>query len=236
MGTSISTRCLSEAEIKAAHRAKMLQVAEHFVKSVPPWLPDVLSDWSFEVRSQSSIDAIWPTKREMWDSLAHAGDLALQLSDALKQVGVAGFLATNSEAKSEQILEDLAAQLSEFAGFAAQARNSPQLVGDDGEILPGAGKPLSAGVMPAKYVCAAIIAEVISFFRQQGNPEPTKQDTRAAADPFWTSWSAHKGWGNDPRTVWKRYFEAADDPRLAPFRKQVRRQLNIRSARAIHRT
>jgi hypothetical protein len=125
MGTSISTRCLSEAEIKAAHRAKMLQVAEHFVKSVPPWLPDVLSDWSFEVRSQSSIDAIWPTKREMWDSLAHAGDLALQLSDALKQVGVAGFLATNSEAKSEQILEDLAAQHNERAERVAANAPAP---------------------------------------------------------------------------------------------------------------
>jgi hypothetical protein len=84
------------------------------------------------------------------------------------------------------------------------------------------------GVMPAKYICAAVIAEVISFFAARGCPSPSQQDARAAVDLYWKAWpQKSKGWGSDPRKGWERYFEAAGDPRLESIRREVRRHLSI---------
>jgi hypothetical protein len=129
----------SEEEAKAAHFAKMRGVAECIVDPVPSGLIKVLSHFSFDVRSQDSIDAIWPTRRKMWESLATIGSLAIALGDALRQPGVAGFLATSSEPISEDDLQDLLSRLSILTERTAHARNSPLLVGADGEILAGAG-------------------------------------------------------------------------------------------------
>jgi hypothetical protein len=230
---SVSVRVVllgSEQEAKAAHFAKMRRVAECIVDPVPSWLIEVLSDFSFNVWSQDSIDKMWPTRKEMWDSLATIGSLAIALGDALNKPGVAGFLVTNSEIASEDALHDLSGDLSILAGRAAKARKSPLLVGTDGEILPGAGRPLLPGTMPAKYVCAAVIAEVMSFLAARGCASPPQQDARNAADLYWKAWpQKSKGWGSDPRKGWERYFDAADDARLEPIRNEVRRHLSIRA-------
>jgi hypothetical protein len=57
---------MSEQEAKAAHLAKMNEVAHLIARPAPSWLPEVLSDFSFDVRSQHSIDEIWPTRKELW--------------------------------------------------------------------------------------------------------------------------------------------------------------------------
>lgn len=191
-------RRMSEQEAKAAHLAKMDKVAKCIIDPVPPWLSKVLSDWSFDVRSQDSIDQMWPTRKQMWDFLAGAGSLAIQLHDLLRNAAGAGFLATNSKLESEEGLKHLAAELSNFAGYAAEARKSPLLVGKNGKALKGgAGKPLLPGVMPAKYVCAAIIAEVIAFFVERENPLPSKRKAYGAAELLWTAWPVEK---KGPRT------------------------------------
>ncbi len=162
--TTATRRRLSEQEAKAAHLAKMDEVAKCIVDPVPSWLSEVLSDWSFDVRSQDSIDQMWPTRKQMWDSLARACNLAIELQDLFRDPAMPGFLVTNSKLESEEYLKHLASELSKFAGYAAEACRSPLLVGKNGKVLSGASKPLLPGVMPAKYVCAAIIAEVIAFF------------------------------------------------------------------------
>jgi hypothetical protein len=221
---------MSEKEAKAAHLATMGEVAQCIVDPVPSWLPELLSDWSFDVRSQDSIDQMWPTRKQMWDSLAQAGSLAIKLQDILRNSAVTGFLVTNSNLESEEFVQNLAADLSKFAGYAAVARKSPLLVGKNGKILAGASKPLLPGVMPAKYVCAAVIAEVISFLVERGNPLPSKRRAHAAAERFWTAWPVEeKGVRTDPTKGWTRYFDAAEDPRLRSLRNEVRRHLSIRA-------
>ena len=82
--------------------------------------------------------------------------------------------------------------------------------------------------MPAKYVCAAIIAEVWALFEGK-DPAPTNRRAWQAANKFWQSWVASESWGNDPRTGWKRYFENVRDPKLKPLRSEVQRYLKIYS-------
>jgi hypothetical protein len=225
---------MSEQEARAAHLAKMDKVAKCIIDPVPSWLPKVLSNWSFDVRSQDSIDQMWPTRSQMRDSLAQAGDLAIQLHDLLGNGAMAGFLVTNSKLESEEYLRNLAAELSKFAGFTAEAYRSPQLVGKDGKVRGGAGKPLLPGIMPAKYVCAAIISEVIAFFDERGNPRPSKRKAYAAAEQLWTAWPVPEtGARTDPTKSWTRYFDAANDPKLEKLRKEVRRHLSIEARRGI---
>jgi hypothetical protein len=221
---------MSAQEAKAAHLVKMGEVAKCIVDPVPSWLAEVLSDWSFDVRSQDSVDQMWPTRSQMRDSLAQAGNLAIQLQDLLRTATLVGFIVTNSKLGSEEYLKHLAAELSKFAGYAAEARKSPLLVGNKGKMLLGAGKPLLPGVMPAKYVCAAIIAEVIDFFVERKNRLPSKRKAYAAAERLWMAWPVKEGGPRtDPTKAWSRYFDAANDPRLGILRKEVRRHLSIRA-------
>jgi len=231
MNISVPTRRITALKKKKAHYAKMSAVAKLIVDSPEKWLLDVLSDFSFDVRSNDSIHAMWPTRKEMHDGLGEAWNLAFKLRNVLQNGAMTGFLATNSELVSEERIEALANELFEFSKYAAQARKSPTLVGEDGQLLSGPAKPLLPGEMPAKYVCAAIIAEVISFFVERGSPPPSQQNARKAADLYWTAWpqeNKRKSWG-DPQKGWGRYFDAADDERLFPLRQQVRLHLSIRS-------
>jgi hypothetical protein len=232
--SSAAHQPLSEQEARAAHLVKMHEVAKCIVDPVPSWLSKVLSNWSFDVRSQDSIDRMWPTRKQMWDSLARTASLAIELQNLFSDPAVAGFLVTNSKLESDDYLKHLGAELSKFAGFAAEACRSPLLVGKNGKVLSGPGKPLMPGIMPAKYVCAAIIAEVIAFFVERKNPLPSKRKAYAAAERFWMAWPVpERGTRTDPTKGWGRYFDAADDPRLETLRKEVRRHLSIRARRGI---
>jgi hypothetical protein len=227
-------RQTSEQEAKAAHLAKMEMVAKCIMDPVPCWLPKVLSDWSFDVRSQDSIDQMWPTRKQMWDSIARAGSLAIELVDLFRDPALPGFLVTNSRLESEEHLKNMASELSQFAGYAAEARKSPLLVGRNGKVLAGSGKPLLPGVMPAKYICAAIISEVIDFFVERKTARPSKRKAYAAAERLWTAWPVEeRGLRTDPTKAWSRYFDASNDPRLRTLRKEVRRHLSIRAGHGI---
>jgi hypothetical protein len=107
--TTATHRRMSEQEAKAAHLVKMDKVAKCIVDPVPLWLSEVLSDWSFDVRSQDSIDQMRPMRSQMWGSLAEAGSLAIELQDLLRNAALAGFLVTNSKLESEEELKHLAA-------------------------------------------------------------------------------------------------------------------------------
>jgi hypothetical protein len=223
-------RTSEEEEAKAVHLVKMGEVANLIVSPVPPWLPDVLSHFSFDVRSQHSIDGIWPTRKDLWTLLVRGNALAIELQDILRHFAVAGFLVTNSKLDSERFLDDLAGQLVRFTALTAEAARSPLLVGKNGKPLAGPGKPLLPGVMPAKYVCAAIISEVISFFVEQSNPLPSKRKAYAAAEQFWKAWPTKEGGTtDDPTKAWARYFDAASSSELEALRKQVRLHLSVRA-------
>jgi hypothetical protein len=110
-------RHMSELGAKAAHFAKMEKVAECIIRPVPQWLPKVLSKWSFDVRSQHSIDHVWPTRKQMSDSLIRGRLLAIELQDVLRSSGVAGFLATNSKLESEEQLLNVITGHIKWSGY-----------------------------------------------------------------------------------------------------------------------
>jgi hypothetical protein len=217
-------------EKEEAHKAKMQEVGECIVRNPPPWLRDVLSHFSFDVRWADSVETTWPTRSQMWDSLVETSARAVELSNLLHNSAMVAFLSTNSDFDSDEVAE-LTNSLSKLVVSAGQARKAPQLVGSDGNILPGRGKPLLSQHMPAKYVCAAIIAEVWAFFNGK-DPAPSNRRAWTAADKFWHSWFPSESWGNDPLTSWKRYFESVRDPKLEPLRREVLRWLKIHTHQA----
>jgi hypothetical protein len=231
MGAHISSVEICGPDLAPAHKTKMQAVAECILNPAPPYLCAVLSDWSFEIWSQHSIDSIWPTKAEMRASLAETAGLTINLYDALQDPALKAFLSANS-GMSEDSLDAFASSLPQLAAFLSQSRNSPQIVGKDGRILRGPGKAVLPNVMPPKYTCAAIIAEATAHVLEQGHPQPSKRSACAAANRLWTSWIKSESWGNDPLTAWKPYFLSVDDPRLQPLRREVRRHLNVRAASA----
>jgi hypothetical protein len=224
---SVSVVIRSGKEKEAAHKAKMQEVGQHIVRDPPSWLRDLLSDFSFDVYSANSIETMWPTRSQMCNQLVDGGSLAVKLSEVLKSPMV-GFLNSNSDFDFEAVSE-LKNSLSKFAASARQARDASQLVGSNGKLLPGRGKPLLPTDMPAKYQCAAVIAEVWAFFNQDKEPVSSNRRAWTAADKFWRSWTPPKSWGKDPLTGWKRYFESVRDPRLKSLRNEVRRHLINRS-------
>ena len=145
MGSSARTPALTERQAKEAHYEKMAAVAKLLVGSTPKGLLDVLSDFSFDVRSNDSIYEIWPTRVEMHDLLSQAGDLAYELRNVLQNGPMAGFLVQNSGLGSEDRIRDLSNELFELLRHAARAKSSRLLVGEDGQLLPGAGKPQLLG-------------------------------------------------------------------------------------------
>jgi hypothetical protein len=208
------------------HKLKMQEVGRLIVGDPPPWLRDLLSDFSFNVHSANSIETIWPTRTQMRTFLTKAETSAIELSKVLTNHAMAGFLASNSDVGSEDFIMGFISSLEKLVSSVRQARNSPQLVGDDRKLLLGRGKPFLPGDMPGKYVCAAIIAEVWAFFNEK-DPAPSNHRAWEAADNLWHSWVPPKRWGNDPLTKWKRYFESVRNPKLEPLRSEVLRYMKI---------
>ena len=226
MGVHISSVVIRpNKEKEEAHKAKMQEVGEIINRTPPPWLRDVLSHFSFDFYSAHNTEAMWPTRTQLADSLGEVGGLAIERSNALDDWAMAAFLTSNSPTDFEAVSQ-LKGLLSKLAASAHQARNAPQLSRNNGKLLRGRGKSLLPGNMPAKFVCAAIIAEVWAFFEGK-DPAPTNRRGWKAADKFWHSWVASESWGSDPLTGWKRYFENVREPKLEPLRNEVRRYLKI---------
>jgi hypothetical protein len=108
---------------------------------------------------------------------------------------------------------------------------------------------LLPGVLPPKYLCAALIAESWAFFHDE-EPPPKNQHAAAAADAFWHAsghfifdgikhnheanaadsyWRAlgnkATSWGGDRLNGWRPYLEKAGAPSLAATRAEFRRHL-----------
>ena len=61
MGAHVSSVRVVSSNRQNEHRAAIMRAAETLISPAPPWLVDVLSDFSFEVVSQHSIDEITRT-------------------------------------------------------------------------------------------------------------------------------------------------------------------------------
>jgi hypothetical protein len=157
MGAHVPVTRRSGEEKKAAHLAKMQDVGKIITCNQPSWLPEVLMHFSFDFYSAHNIEAIWPTRTQMWDALADFGARAIGLSNVLDNYAMVAFLTSKSTIDYETVgkLKDM---LSMLAASAHQAGKAPQLAGADGNILPGRGKPFLPGQMPGKFLCAAVIA------------------------------------------------------------------------------
>lgn len=223
----VGPRGRTEAEARAAHLVKMRGVLECIWHSPPEAACEALLDASFEVRLQEGIDTIRPTRAEMLKLLDESVALIDRISELLQHPTFSGFVVSNSDLENETILQQAQEALSPIRSAALQARNSPQLM-KNGKLIRGAGKALLPNEMPAKYVCAAIIAELIEFSKLQGNSQPTQKAAWTGADRLWKSWFRSESWGDDPLTSWKEYFKAADDPKLRRIRQGFHRHLAIR--------
>ncbi|MGC1370176.1 MAG: hypothetical protein WA831_10085 [Methylovirgula sp.] len=195
--------------------------------SVPPWLPDFLSDWSFELVSACSIEEISPTRQEMRNELVEIWRLANLLDSHLQNSAVTGLIAVSSGADFHEVSSDSVRHLNQLRSRIRQALKSPELVDENGETIRGRGKPLLPNAVPPKRLCAGIIAEVIDFLCPDKDSRPPLRKACSAADKLWGAWFKPNGWGKDRLNCWKDYFRALDEPRLQSFRSEVRRVLSI---------
>jgi hypothetical protein len=214
------------------HKAKMDEVAELIVPAgPPPWLRDVLSDLSFKVWSDHSIETIQPTRAELWEHLLTINQSSIGLSKALQAPFISAFLASHSDIPFESKQSEIVDFLSTLTAASKKTLDALQLLAPDGKIRPRAGRPRLPGVMQPKYACAAMIAEIWQFF-DGTYPAPTNIRAWKAAEQFWNSWIVPaKKLVNNPFAKWERYFEAIMDPDLESIRKEVRRLLDIHSFR-----
>ena len=222
----------SEDDREFEHKAKMDKIAELIVPAgPPPWLRNLLSDLSFKVWSDHSIETIQPTRAELWEHLLTVNQSSIGLSKALQAPFISAFLASHSDVPFESKQSEIIAFLSLLTAASKKTIDALQLLTHDGKIRPGAGKPRLPGVMPPRYACAATIAEVWRFF-DGTYPAPTNIRAWDAAEQFWNSWIVPaKKLVNNPLAKWERYFEAIMNPDLKFIRKEVRRLLDIHSFR-----
>jgi hypothetical protein len=229
--TAPTTSSMPTAEQKEEeHKAKMQGVAEAIIsdKAPPSWLRDLLSDWSFEVMSSYSIETILPTKKQLADKLWAIEKMAIELTELLQTPMTAGFLTVGAGKESESYIHDgVIPILSMLKLDARKARQSSRFITPDGNVQSGRGRPHLPGSMPPKYICAAIIAEVWSFFHRDEDPTPTDRQAQAACARFYDAWFKPSGWGTDKLKGWKIYLESVDDPELQRMRKEIRRHLQI---------
>ncbi|MGO9432520.1 hypothetical protein [Rhodoblastus sp.] len=145
-------------------RNQTIQAAEEIISPAPSWLPDVLAELSFELPSAHSIEEIWPTREKVREELLEFHRLVDLLSERLQNSAVTGFMAANTDADTPAVLSNIAQNHRELRALVRRALKSPQLVGENGELLRGRGKPLLSNTMSPRYICAAIIVEVSDFF------------------------------------------------------------------------
>ena len=226
---TLSARLRENGEQReAAHKAKMQEIAKLVVGThLPPdWVRELLSDWSFEVKWSDTMEGMLPTREELSVDLDSAEKLAGELSKLLASPMLTAFLVTGAGKSDQNYINEGRNFLSMLAGDIQKAKKSPRLVGADGELLSGAGRPHLPGNKPPKYVCAAIIAEVWSFFHPDQKATAYKRAIQVAAAQYYEAWfPSEKGWGNSPLKGWEYYLKSIGHDDLQGLRKEVRRIL-----------
>ncbi len=211
-------------------RNQTIRAAEEIISPAPSWLPDVLSELSFELPSAHGIEEIWPTREEMHEELLEIHRLVDLLSERLQNSAVTGFMEANTDADAPAVLSNIAQDHRELCALVQQALKAPQLVGENGELLRGRGKPLLSNTMSPRYICAAIIVEVIDFFYPEQDRLPSQRRSWSAANKLWRTWFKPDPMVSAELTRWKASFKKADDPRLQPLRSYIRRILSSKAA------
>lgn len=234
MGAQVSSVRAFDNDIEAKHRKQMRKLAGYIVPVPPNWLPELLSDWSFEIGSRKSIEDIQPTRADLWESIARVEVLAIDLCDALGVPFVEGFISEGSAPEFEGSLADGISLLRQLAAAASTARNSPELAKVNGKHRPGRNRPRLLNIMAPRFACAAIVTEILAHFYGDQTSPLADQFCWTVADQLWRTWFDDKGWGTDPTKGWRRYFQSVDDPRLQCLRDEVRRHIAIHSGSRIY--
>jgi hypothetical protein len=228
MNVAISSVQLSPFSTEPIHRVHIRTAASCLASTIQAWLVDTLSDFSFEIASQDSIDKITPTRRSSYDRISIASGQALGLVELLQDAQAGGFISAHKPDVGVEFQRDLADRLSRLVrGFGGALAS---LLDEKKTIPAGRRKAHLPGTRPAKYSCAAIIAEAVVFLEHNGFPAPSQSAQHSAANALWSSWLPSTGWGSDRKAGWTRYFKAAGDDELAPLRREVCRCLTIRFA------
>ncbi|MCK1303788.1 hypothetical protein IVB33_17180 [Bradyrhizobium sp. 24] len=208
-----------------AHGLAIRRAAEALLKPSPDWLVDVLSDFSWEVGSQHSIDEMSLSKEELSSLVSSAQSQTLALHDAMRGP-LAGHVALQTPSMTEEFQEQLALDLQRY--YNALGTTKKTMTDEKGHLKSGRGKTHLLNTKPARYVCAAIIAEAGAFLTTNRFSAPKKTAMYDSATYLWTSLLPIGGWGSSRQPSWRHYFEAAADPSLDSLRREVHRQLAIR--------
>jgi hypothetical protein len=160
MGAYVTSAKFAGPDREPAHKERMKEIAMLFTANNPDRLIKMLTDISFEVASAQSVDASWPKRTMLNDSLVAIEVSSLKAIDALRHHAARGFLEADTSNPPEYDLDRLANWLSQSALNARRARNSPDHIAPDGTLRRGAGKTLLPGKKSAKYVCAAATSEL----------------------------------------------------------------------------
>jgi hypothetical protein len=234
MGANISSVTEVSWSREDNHRARVRQAAECLVSPTPTWLVRVLSNFSFEISTQHSIEEMSLTRKYLFDSVSSAQRMAIGFIEFLQTPLGPGFVS----AHSPEVGEDFQRQLIEPLQQVVRGMHpvAASMLDARGKVRSGRGKAFLPGQMPARYLCAAIVSEAARFLEQNGLAAPPKTNLNNSATYLWTSLLPPlKGWGTNRAPSWNRYFNGAEDPRLAALRREVSRHLSIEMADAIRR-
>jgi hypothetical protein len=197
-------------------------------ESPPEWLVHHLCNWAATITLGVAVEEIQPGTTAMRAKLKAVEGAALITLSAVADPVVLEFLGLPSlarvaeRAKVERILSNIARRASE-------AHDSPQLAGSNG-AKAGRRKALPREAVPARMLCAVVIAEVWAHLR--GASRFRAKDLYAAADAYWRACRGdYEGWGDSRLSGWRPYFEDMHSPKIASLREECRRHL----AEARHR-
>jgi hypothetical protein len=215
-------------------RDRLIAVGRIIIGGDPPlWLVEIFAHWAPSVALDRHVFDKQPAKRAMRKRLSDVGKAAAFLFDVLRDTPTLEFLQTDGtriEGKFVNNLQDLTRR----ADHAMASLSTTE-----GKTKAGRGPALVPNALQPRAFCAAIVAEVWSYFRST-EVAPKNREVAEAADIYWRicfsmltgEGTNSKGWGNDPLNGWPPYFRQARTPTAVALRQELRRHLDIARVRA----
>lgn len=212
--------------LEQTHRAKLKRAAECLTSHAPAWLIRVLSNFSFDVKTQHHVDDASPTRKERFETNLTGNESTRDVLKFLQNSFATELLVAHSP-ESEALRHQVEPLLQGL--LMATHKVHKALTEEHGDnVQAGRGRARLPGCLPAaRYVCAAIIVEAADFLTRNGFDTPPKTALYDAATALWTSLLPLNGWGDGRRNGWRIYFKAAGDDSLIDLRREVRRWLEI---------
>lgn len=200
----------------------------------PEWLLWYLVDWRNSLVIDIAVHEIQPTKAKMRPRLLDVERCAKRLVDALQNDPTREFLES-APLGPMLYYGALTHLLTDLAGRAERAVNSPALANSTGKTKAGQGKALPPEAISPQDFCAALVAEAWSFIREKP-PSPRNSKAGEAAEAYWKAIGGPplRRWGNSKGNSWRSHFEKASGPAAAKIRADIRHDLQMSARHSAH--